>query len=192
MPRLLDMWVVLQALYLFAPLLVSAAVSALVLRFDWLRFLAKPIDGGASWKGKRVLGDGKTWRGVAVAVGTSIAVVALQRRIVAPGLEVIDYRAESPVLVGGALGLGAMLGELPNSFVKRRIGIPRGKTARGPLAIVFWLWDQLDLLTTTWPLLAFFFHPTVAIVVASVAIALVLHPAIAWIGYLLGARSSPR
>ncbi|MGZ5971301.1 MAG: hypothetical protein ACXWP4_26710, partial [Polyangiales bacterium] len=72
------------------------------------------------------------------------------------------------------------------------IGIPRGKTARGPLAIVFWLWDQLDLLTTTWPLLAFFFHPTVAIVVASVAIALVLHPAIAWIGYLLGARSSPR
>ena len=55
-----------QAVYLFAPLLASAALAGLVLRNDWLKALHRPIDGGRSWRGRRVLGAGKTWRGAAI------------------------------------------------------------------------------------------------------------------------------
>ncbi|MFW6318076.1 MAG: CDP-archaeol synthase, partial [Halorubrum sp.] len=33
----------------------------------------RPIDGGREWRGARLLGDGKTWRGT--AVGTLVGVV---------------------------------------------------------------------------------------------------------------------
>ncbi|HEX7480787.1 MAG TPA: hypothetical protein VF331_23500 [Polyangiales bacterium] len=38
-----------------------------------------------------------------------------------------------PIDTGKSLGGGAILGELPSSFVKRRLGIAPGKTARGQL-----------------------------------------------------------
>ncbi len=184
-----------QALYLFAPLLLSAACSAVVLRFDLFRALRRPIDMGASFRGARVFGDGKTWRGVGVAVVGSIFTVTLQRALradVPRMLQVVDYGALPPIAFGGAMGLGAMLGELPNSFVKRRLGVPSGGTARGALAVLFYVWDQVDLLTGAWPLLAVWCRPTASLVVASFAVALVVHPLVALIGYLVGARTSAR
>lgn len=42
------------------------------------------------------------------------------------------------------LGLGYVLGELPNSFAKRRLGIAPGLQGRGPLGLLFFIFDQLD------------------------------------------------
>jgi CDP-2,3-bis-(O-geranylgeranyl)-sn-glycerol synthase len=184
-----------QVLYLFAPLLFSALVSAAVLRLDLLPWANRPIDGGVTLAGRRVLGDGKTWRGVLVAVAGCVAGASFQTAFVgarAGALAVIDYTTVNPVLLGGAMGVGAMLGELPNSFVKRRVGVARGGTARGALGIVFYLWDQVDLLTTAWPFLSPWTHADARLVVTSFVIALGLHPLVSLIGYLLGARSSAR
>ena len=85
-----------------------------------------------------------------------------------------------------------MIGELPNSFVKRRLGIPRGQTARGWLAGLFYVWDQIDLLTGAWPLLRIWFAPSTALVAVSFGVALALHPIVALVGYAVGARASPR
>ncbi|MFI5342228.1 MAG: CDP-archaeol synthase, partial [Candidatus Methylomirabilales bacterium] len=74
-------------------------------------------------------------------------------------LAVIDYGEANPCTLGTALGLGAMLGELPNSFVKRRLGIAPGGCAHGIPGPVFYLWDQVDFLTTTWPPLLFWVRP---------------------------------
>lgn len=185
----------LRALYLFSPLLLAAAVSGVFLRFDLAPALARPIDGGATLGGARVFGDGKTWRGVLVAVAGSIAGVAVQRAlrdVVPAALQLVDYGAVSPLLVGLALGGGASLGELPNSFVKRRAGIPRGGTARGWKGLVFYVWDQVDLVLGAWPFLCAFFRPRALDVAASFVVALVIHPLVALIGWLLGARTSPR
>lgn len=189
-------WTAAQVLYLFAPLLVSAALSAVVHRCDLFPRLAKPIDGGAMLGGRRVFGDGKTWRGIVIAVIGSIATVLLQKHVVgaqAGSLAVVDYAHASAPLLGLAIGMGAMLGELPNSFVKRRLDIRSGETARSPLRrLVFWTWDQIDLLTTSWPLLALWMRPTLLLVVTSFALTLAIHPLVAGLGYLLGARRSAR
>ena len=184
-----------QALYLFAPLLVSAALSGLVLRFDWLRALRCPIDHGKTFRGKRVFGDSKTWGGSIVAVLGSIATVGVQRALrmhVPSSLQVVDYGRLNPLWFGCAMGAGAMIGELPNSFVKRQVGILPGKTARGWQAVLFYLWDQIDLLIGAWPLLLFWLLPGLLLFAMSFVVTLAVHPLVALIGYAIGARTSPR
>ena len=51
---------------LFLPFLGSALLHAPVLRFDLLPVLKRPIDGGCTLNGVRLLGDNKTWRGAVV------------------------------------------------------------------------------------------------------------------------------
>lgn len=189
-------WTFAQALYLFSPLLVSVAMSALVQRYDLCASLKAPIDGGRTFRGKRIFGDSKTWRGVAVAVIGSTATVILQKHVLygmAQTLAVVDYARISPFLLGTAMGASAMAGELPNSFVKRRLAIAPGSTARRPvLRVAFWVWDQVDLLTLSWPALLPWVHPTLGLVTASFVLALVIHPLVAELGFLIGARKTAR
>ncbi len=186
---------VLQVLYLFAPLVASSAAAAIVLRLDLFPALRRPLDGGAKLGGKRVFGDNKTWRGVAVAVVGCVATAAVQRYVVgdrAGRVALFDYRTLDVFLFGLAMGGGAMLGELPNSFAKRRIDVPPGGSARGFAAAVFYVWDQVDLLTTSWPLISFWVRPTLPLVATSFAVVLAAHPAVSLVGYLVGARRTAR
>jgi hypothetical protein len=186
---------VAQAAYLFAPLLVASLLSAIVLKLDLLRFLKHPIDGGRSWRGRRLFGDNKTWRGVVVAVLGCIAGVAVQRYVIGAqvgAIAVVRYEELDVILFGAAMGGGAMLGELPNSFAKRQLGISPGKTTTGPQAIGFYVWDQVDLLTGAWPLLACWISPRVEVVLASFALVVIIHPTISVVGYVIGARKSAR
>lgn len=186
---------ILQVLYLFAPLVAAAAVAGVVLRLNVAPGLARAVDGGKTWRGRRVLGDGKTWRGVIVAVVVCVAGAAVQRYVVGDrvgDVALVDYQATNVFLFGTAMGGGAMLGELPNSFVKRRLGIARGETTRGALSVLFYVWDQVDLLTTALPLVAFWAAPTLTLVATSVAVALCLHPLLSLVGYAVGARKSAR
>ncbi len=96
-----------------------------------------PIDGGREWRGRRLLGDGKTWRGTAAGIAVGLAVAlslnAVQPTLVAAlgfGLPVFPRR------VALALAAGAMLGDILASFLKRRTGRDRGAS--------FPVLDQLD------------------------------------------------
>lgn len=185
----------MQALYLFAPLLVASAISGIVLRFDLLSALKRPIDAKWMFRGRRLLGDSKTWRGVAVAVVGCVVTVAVQKYLlvgVLDGIALVDYRHTNELVFGFAMGAGAMLGELPNSFVKRRLGLAPGAAPRGVLAIVFYVWDQIDVLTTAWPALCLWVHPTPLVVAMSCVLGLGLHPAVSVVGYLIGARRTAR
>ncbi|MFB6297431.1 MAG: CDP-2,3-bis-(O-geranylgeranyl)-sn-glycerol synthase [Salinirussus sp.] len=96
-----------------------------------------PIDGGRTVGGRRLLGDGKTWRGTAggwlAGVGLALALRAL-REPVGGALGVALPRI--PVAAAVALPLGAMLGDIGASFLKRRTGRDRGAPFPGV--------DQLD------------------------------------------------
>jgi hypothetical protein len=183
-----------QVLWLFAPLLVAAAVSGLVLRLDLFPGLRRPIDGGRSVAGRRIFGDSKTWRGVFVAVAACIAAVWLQKGLSAGNehLWLVNYDAIDPVPFGAAMGGGAMVGELPNSFTKRRLGIAPGGTTSGWKGALFYVWDQVDLLTGAWPVLSPWLRPSALVLATSFLLALVMHPIVALIGYLIGGRKSPR
>lgn len=184
-----------QFLYLYAPLLLSAAISGVVMRYDLLSRLYRPIDCGRSFRGKRIFGDSKTWRGVAVAVFGCFIGVAAQKYLlleIARGIALVDYQNVNMAALAIAMGGGAMLGELPNSFTKRQLDIPPGETTRGVWAVVFYIWDQVDLLTLSWPLLAFWVRPSFRLLLTSFAVALMLHPLTSLIGYIMGARRSAR
>ncbi|HSD87589.1 MAG TPA: CDP-archaeol synthase [Kofleriaceae bacterium] len=185
---------ILQAAYLFAPLLVASGLSGIVLRLSAWERLRRPIDAGRSWRGHRLFGDNKTWRGIVVAVvGCTIGVaiqMAIGHRVGRVAL--VDYREPSTIALGMVMGLGATLGELPNSFVKRQLGIAPGKTAGGWTRVLFYIWDQVDLVIGAWPLVALWVAPDLVLVVASVGLVLALHPVVSVIGYIIGARRSAR
>ena len=95
----------------------------------------RPIDGGRTHDGKRLLGDGKTWRGTAGGTVTGI-LVALGLNALVPLVPTEDFLPTFPMLVVVALPFGAMLGDLCASLLKRRLGRERGTAVPGL--------DQLD------------------------------------------------
>ena len=190
-------WLLLAAefLYLYSPLLLSAAISGLVMRQNWLAFARRPIDAGRSWRGKRLFGDSKTWRGVLVAVVGCIIGVAIQKHLIgeqARSIARVDYARLDVLAFATTMGVTAMLGELPNSFVKRRLSIAPGHTTQGWLAAVFYVWDQVDLLMLSLPALSIWARIDAELVVTAFAVTLILHPTTSLIGYLIGARRSAR
>jgi len=185
---------ILGTIYLLLPLLGGAALHGLCMKYEWLLFLKRPIDGGRTLRGRRLFGHSKTWRGpILVAIGAAL-LWTLQRELVhalpAPGLA--DIGRLPGVGVIAVAGFVGELAELPNSFVKRQLGIAPGATARGPLALVFYLWDQLDVLSGYGLVLACVVPPTpLQVAVAIVGVASV-HPLLSWLGFLLRMRPTAR
>ena len=184
-----------QAAWLFLPLVFAAAVAGIVIERDLMRWLRRPIDYGLSLGGRRLFGDNKTWRGVLVAVTCSAVFAAFQEHAIGDAvgeLLVVQWSRVPSALFGALMGLGAMLGELPNSFVKRRLGVAPGRTTTGPWSLAFYVWDQVDLLFGAWLLISWWVNPSALLVGASFALALLVHPAVSFVGWLIGARKSPR
>ncbi len=185
------------SVYLLLPLVGGALLHGACMKYGWLASLKRPIDGGACWRGRPVFGANKTWRGpVTVAVGAG-AFLALQAHLLhrveaLAAIELFDLSRVPAVWLGGAAGAAAELAELPNSFVKRRLGIAPGGTSRGSLAAAFYVWDQLDLLLGYWPVLACVVEPTPFRVGVTVVTVLALHPLTTLVGYWLGLRPTAR
>lgn len=134
------------ALFLFAAFSAAGCAQAAWLSSRSSRRVAWPIDGRRTFRGRRVFGDNKTARGFVVmvpAAGAAFFLLSLLVRHHATGLWPLtpgQYAA-----LGAAAGAGFMLGELPNSFVKRQLGIAPGAPASGSLAAALgFAVDRLD------------------------------------------------
>jgi CDP-diglyceride synthetase len=180
-----------SGLLVFVAVLGAPILHAPVLALDLFKPLKRPLDGGATIRGRRVFGDNKTWRGAILMVaGPALAALALTRwpafRDALP-----DAVADAPPLLWGALvGLGVVVGELPNSFLKRRLGIAPGTQRRGGAGIVLIVLDQADLVPGVWLCVApVYVLPVLTALVAFAAVTAV-HLLINVIGYAIGARSS--
>lgn len=140
MPTLVE---ILQALWFFVPAYLANMAPVLVQ--GRLRTLERPMDLGATFRGRRVLGDHKTWRGLVAGVATAVAVFWLQQLVYRTGwlhvLARIDYGTAS-LVTGLMLGIGTLLGDAVKSFFKRQLDIAPGKTWLG--------FDQLDFLAGAW------------------------------------------
>jgi hypothetical protein len=124
-----------------AALFVTSFVVAGVAQTLWLRSrafrrFAFPLDGGVMFRGRPFLGRNKTVAGLlGMTIATAFSFALVGSTFVAAGgarflsLELPDA-PHSWFLVGGIVGLVYMLGELPNSFLKRRMGIEPGDLPR--------------------------------------------------------------
>jgi hypothetical protein len=182
----------LSGLLVFVAVLGAPVLHAPVLTFDLFKPLKRPLDAGATVRGRRMFGDNKTWRGaIFMTLGPAMAAVALARwpayRDALP-----DDVADAPPLLWGALvGLGVVVGELPNSFLKRRLDIAPGTQRRTPGGVALIVLDQGDIVPGVWLCLAPLFVLPVATAAVAFAAVTAVHLVVNVVGYAIGARSSP-
>ena len=150
----------------------------------------RPLDGGRTWGDRRLLGDGKTWRGTAVGTLVGITLAAGLNVAAAPLGSAVGFSLPT-FPPAGALGLaaGAMAGDIAASFLKRRSGRARGAAFPGV--------DQLDFVVGAL-LCAFVFAPgwaqvtfTLGVLAVIVVVTPVLHVGTNIIAYLIGAKNEP-
>jgi CDP-2,3-bis-(O-geranylgeranyl)-sn-glycerol synthase len=150
----------------------------------------RPIDGGRSWGGRRVLGDGKTWRGTAVGTLVGVLLAVGLNTISDPVSTVVGISLPTfPLPAAIGLALGAMLGDIGASFIKRRSGRERGAAFPGL--------DQLDfvvgalllafLADADWFLSTF----TLGIIIVILVITPLLHVSTNIIAFKIGAKEEP-
>jgi CDP-2,3-bis-(O-geranylgeranyl)-sn-glycerol synthase len=163
-----------------------------------------PIDFGRSLRdGQRVLGDGKTWRGLVggTAMGAVFGVlVTVPLALLAPGSSwSFGYPVQAPMeglvlafVASAVLAVGALLGDLAGAFIKRRLHKPRGAKAPGL--------DQYDfvvgglLLSVTipsWSVPRFFSGDALLGLLAIIVITPALHRAVNLVGYRMGKKHEP-
>jgi hypothetical protein len=136
-----------QALWLVAALSLAGSVHVLWLRSGASARFRVPLDAGLRLGGAPVLGANKTVAGL-MAMPPAAAGSFLLARLCEPGLPDWLRAGFWPLpplhyaVLGLACGLGFMLAELPNSFLKRRLGIGPGQA--GPAGWLRWLCLILD------------------------------------------------
>jgi len=120
--------IIIQALWLVLPAYVANA-SALIFGGG------TPIDFGKKWNdGRRILGDGKTWRGlfvgafVGMTAGFGFSVVAKYAVIIDFPIKINDFTG-FPMMIPiiGSLCFGALIGDIFESFFKKHPAAKRSK-----------------------------------------------------------------
>ena len=151
-----------------------------------------PIDDGRNWNdGRRILGNGKTWRGL---IGGALGGMLVGYLQITAGADFFsDYGSwgPSPYLIFFLLAFGALAGDIAASFIKRRRGLERG--TKSPLldmydfilgALVLTLlfgggWLESWLLESWVPLATLFIATPI------------LHRSVNILGYKLGVKQVP-
>ena len=129
------------ALFLTVAFIAAGLVHSLWLKTRLSRRLLIPIDGGAYFRGRRVFGENKTVRGFVVMVPAAAAAfaglsAALTQLAPSVALDLWPLSTAGYAALGAWAGLGFMLGELPNSFVKRQLDVAPGRRRSDPWPVV--------------------------------------------------------
>ncbi|MBO7396078.1 MAG: CDP-archaeol synthase [Ruminococcus sp.] len=138
------------------PVVIGGAANMVFTKTTLYRRHRSPIDGGKSCPdGRRIFGDNKTWAGFFGMIATTCIAQMLWGLLSATSDAVGSrnelYRHFDNTLLfnaaaGAVFGLAYVLCELPNSYIKRRIGIHPGKTTSGLRGAAFFIIDQIDSL----------------------------------------------
>ena len=184
--------------------LVLAAVSGLFLMLP--AFLPNsaavlfgggvPVDFGKSWRGKRILGDGKTWTGLVggIAAGTAFGLLLL---IIACPFDRTNFWGfggyPSNMGVVLVLATGSLMGDMVGAFIKRRLGMQRGQKA--PVL------DQYDFIVgamvlvliiyPSWFMTHYIDGVSIIGLIALLVVVPILHRSVNIIGFKMGKKKEP-
>ncbi|MEE9237361.1 MAG: CDP-2,3-bis-(O-geranylgeranyl)-sn-glycerol synthase [Thermoplasmata archaeon] len=152
-----------------------------------------PMDFGRKWRdGRRLLGDGKTWRGFLGGGFSGVLVGSIQwfSTPLWEGTFSPFIRFLGPVF---ALSFGALLGDVLGSFLKRRMGMDKG--SRAPVL------DQYDfvlgalvltaVIFPSWVMFHYVLGEAVFGLILIIVITPILHRTVNIIGYKIGKKEVP-
>jgi len=116
-------------LIVIVPLVLSNSLHMVIVKRNLLPAIHTPI-----WLWG--FGRNKTWRGLIFVPVVNAIVLTLLSLSISPYLAM-------PAVIGFVLGLAYMIFELPNSFLKRRLGMAPGENT-GKHRIAFSMLDKMD------------------------------------------------
>ncbi len=154
----------------------------------------KPVDFGRNFRdGRRIIGNGVTWKGTIIGtlIGTFIGIIQGSVSVyygnifsLIPGIMIIQGPIPTSIIQGALIGLflggGALIGDAVGSFIKRRIGIERGKAA--PFL------DQLDFVIGALVFASLIVFIPLNMIIIILIISIVLHLLTNMIAYLIGMK----
>ncbi len=175
---------ILGALWFFLSAGIANGVPVILARLPLLRDWKIPLDCGKKYRGKRWLGDNKTWRGLlgGSLLGGLTALLQYAFNFKLPGFQLVT----SPGLafaIGFLMGFGALIGDAIESFFKRQRDIGPGNA--------WFPFDQLDYifggLLMSYPLA----KPSWLLMLTVVIAWFGVHLFSVYAGYLTGLRDKP-
>jgi CDP-2,3-bis-(O-geranylgeranyl)-sn-glycerol synthase len=180
---------ILFALWFFLPAGMANMIPIPVSKIPVLRNWEAPIDFGATFRGKRVFGPHKTWRGL--IAGIIAATVTLWLQQMATGqygwfgheASLAGYSSLPTLWLGVVFAIGALGGDAVKSFYKRRRNIAPGQ--------VWFPYDLIDhivgaaLLTAPFVLFSWWIYLVVFVVW------LLANMLVSYAGYIVGIKERP-
>ena len=179
----------LTLIWLFLPMAVANMGPVIANNIPIMKRFNQPLDLGKTFRGKRIFGSHKTIRGILAGTIMGLLVVVIQ--VVLTSMfnwpeslsRGVDYSESSIMLMGLFMGFGAMAGDAIKSFFKRQIGVEPGHS---------WVpFDQLDFVLGGFLASLPFFTLSIKLYALGIFLALVLHPTINVIAWILRLQDKP-
>jgi CDP-2,3-bis-(O-geranylgeranyl)-sn-glycerol synthase len=177
------------ALWFFLPAAIANAAPVFAAALPALRRFDAPMDCGLSFRGKRVLGSHKTWRGLIAGIIAATFVLWLEQLAVGHNswvrhtISQVNYTDLPTLILGPLFGIGALGGDALKSFFKRQRGVAPGHG--------WFPFDQIDYIIGGALISMPFVQLTLLQYGWLVVIWLIIHIASTYIGYLVGLRERP-
>lgn len=167
---------------IFLPAGIANMTPLLANKVPGLNKWNTPMDFGKSWRGVRIFGDHKTWRGFV----TGVFMGTVSGIIITGLLFPVGHSSHNTImwaLFGFALSAGALLGDAVKSFFKRRSGVPSGKS--------WFPFDQLDYIVGALICTLPFGSLNLGFIISVVPVYFGGHLITTYIGYKLHFKNAP-
>lgn len=180
---------ILFALWFFLPAGAANMMPVFAASVPGLAGLNAPLDFGKTFRGKRIFGAHKTWRGLIVGMIAATLVLWLQQQMItewgwfAGFADRVDYADLPLMIVGPLFAIGALGGDAAKSFFKRQFNKAPGQ--------VWFPYDLIDHIIGAALVVAPFVYFSWWVYPAVVAIWLVVNLAVSYGGYLLHLKERP-
>lgn len=177
---------ILFLLFLFSPAFIANAVPPQLKKTPILKKFNFPLDFGLSYKGERILGANKTFRGLIAGSILAGILCVIEAQIIEKieflqEIAIIDYKEFNPFLLGFLLGFGALAGDAFESFFKRRVGVAPGES--------WFPFDQIDYALGAALFSYFYVQLDLKYYILQIASFFVIHLLAKVVGFYLGLES---
>jgi CDP-2,3-bis-(O-geranylgeranyl)-sn-glycerol synthase len=166
------------ALLFFLPAGASNMAPVLANKIPFITRFKTPLDFGHSYRGHRIFGKNKSWRGLFSGIIFGTFVGWLMHMWFFPETALGHY-----LLVAAAMSAGALIGDAVESFFKRQRGIQSGNA--------WFPFDQTDYIIGGLLFILPFETLTISLILWIFGIYFGLHLFSSYIGYHLGLKDKP-
>lgn len=177
------------AFWFLLPAAIANAAPVFGTVIPFVKHWNAPIDGGRSFRGERIFGAHKTWRGLISGIIAATLVLWLQQLLVEHTAWAqylagpVDYAALPILLLGPLFAIGALGGDAIESFFKRQRGIKSGGT---------WIpFDQIDYIIGAILVSLPFVILSIPQYIWMLIVWFVMHLLFSYTGWLMGLKKQP-